>query len=229
MKLRTEIIEEKQNALIVSKKEYPFISLLKNELKRVSISPFYSPFIPKIIKIFHYIFIINESVSLEKINKNKESFFVYIFFGEKNRQIDIKNPPKNIKIITVNGNLLEKNEIDKILWFVFSKSNEINLNLNLSQLVKNKLNPIPELTRNYKKFITKKNLILLSLFSVIMLYFAFIPFLFLSLFLNYQNYLTLKNNSYKDVNNSTLINEISKKLYSIVRPSYLELPSFLII
>ena len=221
MKLRTEIIEEKQNALIVSKKEYPFISLLKNELKRVSISPFYSPFIPKIIKIFHYIFIINESVSLEKINKNKESFFVYIFFGEKNRQIDIKNPPKNIKIITVNGNLLEKNEIDKILWFVFSKSNEINLNLNLSQLVKNKLNPIPELTRNYKKFITKKNLILLSLFSVIMLYFAFIPFLFLSLFLNYQNYLTLKNNSYKDVNNSTLINEISKKLYSIVRPSYL--------
>ncbi len=221
MKLRTEIIEEKQNALIVSKKNYLFISLLKNELKKVSVSPFYSPFIPKIIKIFHYIFIINESISLEKIGNNKENFFVYIFFGKKNRQINIKNPPKNIKIITVNGDLLEKNEIDKILWFAFSKSNEINLNLNLSQLVKNKLNPIPELTHHYKKFITKKNLILLSLFSVIILHLAFIPFLFLSLFLNYQNYLALKKNSFKDINNSSSINEISKKLYSIVRPSYL--------
>jgi len=221
MKLRTEIIEEKQKALIVSKKNYLFISLLKNELKKVSVSPFYSPFIPKIIKIFHYIFIINESISLEKIGNNKESLFVYIFFGGKNRQINIKNPPKNIKIITVNGDLLEKNEIDKILWFAFSKSNEINLNLNLSQLVKNKLNSIPELTHNYKKFITKKNLILLLLFSVIILHLAFIPFLFLSLFLNYQNYLALKKNSFKDINNSSSINEISKKLYSIVRPSYL--------
>lgn len=221
MELRTEIIEEKQNALIVSKKEYPFISLLKNELKRVSVNPFYSPFIPKIVKIFHYIFIINESVSLEKINNHKESFFVYIFFGKKHRQFDIKNPPKNIKIITVNGDLLEKNEIDKILWFVFSKSNEINLNLNLSQLVKKKLNLIPELTYNYKKFITKKNFILLSIFSVIILHLAFIPFLFLSLFLNYQNYLALKKNSFKDINNSSSINDISKKLYLIVRPSYL--------
>lgn len=221
MKLRTEIIEEKQNALIVSKKNYLFISLLKNELKKVSINPFYSPFIPKIIKIFHYIFIINESISLEKISNNKESFFIYIFFGKKNRQINIKNPPKNIKIITVNGDLLEKNEIDRILWFAFSKSNEINLNLNLSQLIKNKLNPIPELTHNYKKFITKKNLILLLLFSIIILHLAFIPFLFLSLFLNYQNYLALKKNSFKDINNSSSINEISKKLYSIVRPSYL--------
>ena len=65
MKLSTEIVEEKQNALIVIKKEYPFISLLKNELKRVSINPFSSPFIPKNIKMFHFVFIIDESVNLE--------------------------------------------------------------------------------------------------------------------------------------------------------------------
>ena len=35
MKLNTEIIEEKQKSLIVSKKDYHFITLLKNELKRV--------------------------------------------------------------------------------------------------------------------------------------------------------------------------------------------------
>jgi hypothetical protein len=221
MRLSTEIVEEKQNALIVSKKEYSFISLLKNELKNVSVSPFYSPFIPKIIKIFHYVFIINESISLEKIRNNKKSFFIYIFFGGGNFQTNIKNPPKNIKIITVNGDLLEKNEIDKILWFALSKSNETILNLNPSQLVKYKFNPIPELTHNYKKFITKKNIILLSLFSVIALHLAFIPFLFLSLFLNYQNYLALKKNTFKEINNSVITNKISKKLYSIVRPSYL--------
>jgi len=221
MKLLTEIVEEKQNALIISKKNYSFISLLKNELKKVSINPFYSPFIPKIIKIFHYVFIVNETPLLEMVNKNKDSFFIYIFFGKKSHHVNLKNPLKNIKIITVNGDRLEKNEIDKILWFVFSKSNEISLNLNLSQIVKNKLNPIPEITHSYKRFITKKNLVLLSLFSIIMLHFAFIPFLFLSLFLNYQNYLALKNNAFKDVNNSASINEISKKLYSIVRPSYL--------
>ncbi len=226
MKLRTEIVEEKQNALIISKKEYSFISLLKNELKRVSINPFSSPFIPKNIKLFKYIFIINESISLEKISDNKESFFIYIFFGKKNPQIHISNPPKNIKIITVNGDRLEKNEIDNVLWFVFSKSNEINFNLNLSQLVKNKLNNYAHINQRSttlwpKKFITKKNLILFPLLSIIFLHFAFIPFLLLSLLLNYQNYLALKKNSPKNVNSTILINKISSRLYSLVRPSYL--------
>ena len=79
MKLSTEIVEEKQNALIISKREYSFISLLKNELTRVSIKPFSSPFIPKAIKMFRYIFIINEAVSTDRANKNKDIIFVYIF------------------------------------------------------------------------------------------------------------------------------------------------------
>ncbi|MEK7109654.1 MAG: hypothetical protein AAB876_00370, partial [Patescibacteria group bacterium] len=103
MDLTTEIVEEKQNALIVSKKEYPFISLLKNELKRVSINPFGSPFIPKNIKMFQYIFIINEAVTVEKVNNNKNSIFIYIFFEKKNHSSNSKNYPKNIKIITING------------------------------------------------------------------------------------------------------------------------------
>lgn len=226
MKLKTEIVEEKQNALIISTKEYSFILLLKNELKRVSINPFSSPFIPKNIKLFKYIFIINESVSLKKINDNKASFFIYIFFGEKNRQIHINNPPKNIKIITVNGDQLEKNEIDNVLWFVFSKSNEINFNLNLSLLEKNKLNNYASINQRLialwsKKFITKKNLVLFPLLSIIILHFAFIPFLLLSLFLNYQNYSALKKNSHKNINSTISINKISNRLYSLVRPSYL--------
>jgi len=84
MDLTTEIVEEKQNALIVSKKEYLFISLLKNELKRVSISPFSSPFVPKNIKMFHYIFIINEVVTIDRVSKNTDSIFIYLFFGKKN-------------------------------------------------------------------------------------------------------------------------------------------------
>lgn len=221
MELKTEIVEEKQNALIVSKEEYPFISLLKNELKKVSINHFSSPFIPKSVKIFHYIFIINEKVSLDRVNKNKSSIFIHIFFGKKNYSTNLKNTPKNIKIITVNGQHLEKDEIDKILWFSLSKSEEISLNLNLSQLVKNKPTFVPNINLNYKKFITKKNLVFFAIFSIIAIHLAFIPFLFLSFFLNYQNYLALKNNSLKNINSSILASEISKKLYLLVRPTYL--------
>jgi hypothetical protein len=220
MELSTEIVEEKQNALIVSIKGYPFITLLKNELKRVSINPFSSPFIPKSIKMFHYIFIINEAVSINQVNKNKNNLFIYIFFGKKNHSNNSKNYPKNIKIITINGPHLEKNEIDKILWFAISKSEETILNLNISQTVKNKLNLLPDLTLNYKKFITKKNLIFFVIFSFITIHIAFIPFLFLSFFSNYRNYIALKKNSLKKISNSSLVNEIPKKLYLIVRPTY---------
>ncbi|MEK9169670.1 MAG: hypothetical protein AAB788_02915, partial [Patescibacteria group bacterium] len=221
MDLTTEIVEEKQNALIVLKKEYPFIFLLKNELKRVSINPFSSPFIPKNIKMFRYIFVVNEVVTMDRVSKNKDIIFIYLFFDKKNHSSNLKNYPKNIKIITVNGSHLEKNEIDKILWFALSKSEETVLNLNLSQLVKKKINFVPDISLSYKKFITKKKLILFAIFSIILIHIAFIPFLFLSFFFNYQNYLALKKNSLKNVNNSLLANDISKKLYSIARPTYL--------
>ncbi len=225
MELKTEIVEEKQNALIVSKKEYPFITLLKNELKRVSINPFSSPFIPKSIKMFHYIFIIDEAISIDRINKNKNSFFIHIFFGKKNHQVVIKDPPQNMKIVNVSGDRLEKNEIDKIFWFAFSKSNEVGLNLNLSQLVKHKASLFPEIRNSYKRFITKKSLIFLLFFLIIFFHLIFIPFLFLSLFLNYQNYLTLKKNPSKNtgflIQTSQNFHFFSKGLYAIVRPSYL--------
>ena len=83
MKLHTEIVEEKQSALIVSKKNHSFITLLKNELKRVSIDYFSSPIIPKAVKMFRYIFIVNETVAIEKIIDNKNIIFVHIFFGKK--------------------------------------------------------------------------------------------------------------------------------------------------
>lgn len=221
MKLSTEIVEEKQNALIVSKKEYSFISLLKSELKRVSISHFSSPFIPKIVKMFQYVFIINETVSTDFARKNKNSIFVYIFLGKKNHSNNSIIYPKNIKVITINGFHIEREEIDKILWFSISKSDETTLSLNLSSLTRNKNTFIPSPHWNYKKFITKKNLILFAIFSIITIHIAFIPFLFLSFFSNYRNYLALKKNSLNNIKNSSLTSDISKKLYSFVRPTYL--------
>ncbi len=222
MKLSTEIIEEKQKSLIVSKKDYHFITILKNELKRVSISPFSSPFIPKNIKMFQYIFVVNENISLEQVDKNKNSIFIHIFFGKKNHSTNTKIFPKNIKIISINGNHLEKNEIDKILWFTLSKSEETVLNLNLSQLIKKRVNFAPDISFGYKKFLTKKNLVYFAILSFIVIHLAFIPFLVLSFFFDYQNYLAIKKNSLEEINNAAVVaNNISKKLYSVVRPTYL--------
>lgn len=221
MKLHTEIVEEKQSALIVSKKNYSFITLLKNELKRVSIDHFSSPIIPKAIRMFRYIFIVNETVTIEKIIDNKNTIFIHIFFGKKNNNINKKNYPKNVKIIKVNGERLEKNEIDQILWFALSKSDETILNLNTSQLIKKKINFVPDISLNYRKFITAKNLIFLAIFSIIFIHVAFIPFLLLSYFFNYKSYLSVKNNSPQKIYNNSKINQLPKNLYSIVRPTYL--------
>ena len=221
MKLHTEIVEEKQSALIVSKKNYPFITLLKNELKRVSIDHFSSPIIPKAIRMFRYIFIVNETVTIEKIIDNKNTIFIHIFFGKKNNLINKKTFPKNVKIIKVNGERLEKNEIDQILWFALSKSDETILNLNTSQLIKKKISFVPDISLNYKKFITAKNLIFLAIFSIIFIHVAFIPFLLLSYFFNYKSYLSVKNNSPHKIYNNSKINQLPKNLYSIVRPTYL--------
>ena len=221
MKLHTEIVEEKQSALIVSKKNYPFITLLKNELKRVSIDHFSSPIIPKAVKMFRYIFIVNETVAIEKIIDNKNTIFIHIFFGKKNNLINKKTFPKNVKIIKVNGERLEKNEIDQILWFALSKSDETILNLNTSQLIKKKISFVPDISLNYRKFITTKNLIFLGIFSIIFIHVAFIPFLLLSYFFNFKGYLAIKNNSPQKICNSSKINELPKNLYSIVRPTYL--------
>ena len=221
MKLHTEIVEEKQSALIVSKKNYPFITLLKNELKRVSIDHFSSPIIPKAVKMFRYIFIVNETVTIEKIIDNKNTIFIHIFFGKKNNLINKKTFPKNVKIIKVNGERLEKNEIDQILWFALSKSDETILNLNTSQLIKKKISFVPDISLNYKKFITAKNLIFLAIFSIIFIHVAFIPLLLLSYFFNYKSYLSVKNNSPHKIYNNSKINQLPKNLYSIVRPTYL--------
>jgi len=221
MKLHTEIVEEKQSALIVSKKNYPFITLLKNELRRVSIDHFSSPIIPKAIRMFRYIFIVNETVAIEKIIDNKNTIFIHIFFGKKNNLINKKTFPKNVKIIKVNGERLEKNEIDQILWFALSKSDETILNLNTSQLIKKKISFVPDISLNYKKFITAKNLIFLAIFSIIFIHVAFIPFLLLSYFFNYKSYLSVKNNSPHKIYNNSKINQLPKNLYSIVRPTYL--------
>lgn len=221
MDLTTEIVEEKQSALIVSKKNHPFITLLKNELKRVSIDHFSSPIIPKAVRMFRYIFIINENIAIQKIIDNKNIIFVHIFFGKKNNFINKKNYPKNVKIIKVNGERLEKNEIDQILWFALSKSDESILNLRISQLIKKKISFVPDISLNYKKFITAKNLIFLAIFSIIFIHFAFIPFLLLSYFFNYKSYLAVKNNSPQKIYSNSKINQLPKNLYSIVRPSYL--------
>ena len=221
MKLHTEIVEEKQSALIVSKKNHSFITLLKNELKRVSIDYFSSPIIPKAVKMFRYIFIVNETVAIEKIIDNKNTIFIHIFFGKKNNLINKKTFPKNVKIIKVNGERLEKNEIDQILWFALSKSDETILNLNTSQLIKKKISFVPDISLNYKKFITAKNLIFLTIFSIIFIHIAFIPFLLLSYFFNYKSYLSVKNNSPQKIYNNSKINQLPKNLYSIVRPTYL--------
>jgi hypothetical protein len=225
MELMTEIVDEKQKALIISKKNYSFIDILRNEFKKVSIDFFYSPYLPHSIKQFNYLFIINGHVSLNELTKNKNSRFVYIFLNKKKLEIDKKSYPENIKIITVNSEFLEKKDIDKILWFAFSKTKETYLKLTVFKMKKTEIAPFPKITINLKKLLTKKNSFLFLLSSILLIHLAFIPFLFTSIFFNYQSYLSLKKEEYQNSQNLIYLGHsfysFSKKLYAFVRPSYL--------
>ncbi|MCS6956794.1 MAG: hypothetical protein NZM02_03060, partial [Patescibacteria group bacterium] len=98
MKLKTEIVFENQKALIISKKNYPFIEILKSHLKNYSIDSYFSSEKPKSFKIFNYVFIIDENIDLYKIEKYPDIKYVFIFIKKDPSSYFLRNKKNNLKI-----------------------------------------------------------------------------------------------------------------------------------
>lgn len=224
MKLETEIIEEKQKALVVSKTNYGFIDFLKNHLKKFSVEPFFSSMLPKLYTRFDYFYIIDTEILLNKIQENIDKKFIFIFLQKNKPSYSLlKSHLKNIKIIEVDDYDLRKEEIDKILWFSFSKTTE--KLLKIGRVTKNLRLQDKKIKINIKKHFTKKNLIYFTLLFFILVHLFFIPFIMTSSFFLYKGYFDLKKKNYvklgQDVSVGNSLNKFGEKLYSIVRPSYL--------
>jgi len=225
MKLKTEIIEEKQKALIISKTSLRFIRELKDQLKKNSVTAFFSPHPPKDLSIFDYCFFINEPKLLHTLKPHLKKKYVFIFL--KNNKTQHVSQSKSVKIVNCEGENLSPGDLDKILWFAFSETEEGSLNL-ISFY-----NKKPKKTIKNKNFIWEKinryltpRFFIFSAFSIILtIYLSFIPPLSLSSYYSYISYRELKNNNI-DKTRQTLSSagnylKIAKKLYSFSRPVFL--------
>lgn len=231
MKLKTEVKNVKQKILIVDKNLTPFLNNLKSEFKKYDIEIFTSPKMPEDLTLFDYCFFVNEFYPLEKLNNIEYKKIIFIFLNKK-KQIEKYVPNieqqafKNIKIINISGdeNFI-KSSMEKILWFSFSKSNEIFLNLN-QLLVKKTVTPSYSLLKKFLSLARHKKFLLNFIILFIVLYhLIFIPPLISSSFFFYQAAKNIKENKIERSIEYNKLGQfflpISKKLYSFCRPTFL--------
>lgn len=195
MNLQIETIEEKQKVLIVSKKNYSVVDVIKTELKKYGAEVFFSSKKTKSSTEFNYVFLIEKKSTGYKITINH-------------------------KTVNLNGDCLRKEDVDKILWFSFSKTKEPILNLVLPSLKKTS-------TDKLKFFFSfsKKQSIFLFICFIFFLHLMFVPPLVISLYYTYRAASSLKTEQFKKVNDYLFFSypllNLSKKLYSFSRPTYL--------
>jgi len=224
MPLLTEVLEEKQKVLIVSKKSYRFLDYFKKCLKKYAVDIFISPSSPGNFHIFDYCFFIDEVPSLAKLKKS-QTYFIFFLLNKKNLSSSLLKELKKYKVIKVNSEDLKTQEVDRILWFIFSQTQEKTLKIETSFPRLKKIKTLNSLQLKIKQLSTKKNLIIFSLLVVLFLHFLFIPFLLTSSFFTYLSFQALKKeqveSSQSSLNKATTFHLTTKKLYSFSRPSLL--------
>lgn len=222
MSLLVETVDEKEKVLIISKSHFSFIPILKKELIDRGCEVFFSSQAPKALSQFTHCFFINQEIKSKISARNN----VLIFINKQRwaEEIRKKNYPSQ-KIININGNLLNQDHIDRILWFTFAASNEKYLSFSASSTPKN--NTIPQFSSFHVRlllFFTPKKIVLSILGIIIMIHLLFLPFLLISYFYTYQSYRYLTNESYRESRNNIQKGKIwfylSKNLYSLVKPTY---------
>ncbi len=226
MDLKVETQDLKQSALIVSKKRYPFIDVLKKTLGKFSTTVYLSPKAPKKISQFDYCFFINEAKPppVEDFRKVKKAVFIYI--KESKKAASLTNLSlNNVKVIDINNDTISEDIIDKILWFVFSKAKEpfLKLYVPLSQnkITKKSINQVVDIRRIF----SGKTLIAILIALIIIFHTFFIIPLSLTSYFSYQAYLTLKkeqvDQTKKNLFWQTTFLGITKKSYQLCRPTWL--------
>lgn len=224
MKLETVQIDEKQKIIIISKKHYAFIDLLKSELKKYNASIFLSPASPKEKHKFDYCFFINQTVNVNKYTSKQK--LIFIFLNQKQGiQNILKKEKDNVKVIEIKGDDVTKKDIDKILWFTLLKNKEQFLFLTVRKKRKDKL----AISKQKKFNIFPKITVKRAIFSLIFLFFIshilFLLPLSLSSYFFYQSAIALKGENvqktkqYLKFGNNSLL--LTKKLYSFSRPTLL--------
>lgn len=224
--LITEIENKKQRILIIDRRKSNLGNLIKNKLSKYDSDIYYATTEPREIIDFSYIFLINGTPGREFIQKNKNRKIVYIFVDNKKVADNLSNwvnkhETKNVKVLNIISDNISDDELEKILWFSFSKSHEVYLNLQYIENKKVKVNR--ELSPS--SFFTKKKIIVLLSAFITVYYLLIFPFMALSSYLIYKSLNELENEriitSQKLLSYAQISNSISKNIYKVSRPGYL--------
>ena len=239
MKLRTEIASSRQKILLIAQHNSRFLQLLKSEIAKFDISIFISPDTPENLSIYSAVFFIDEApLHLpEFVSLNPSQKFIFLLFHKTkeaqaiSRYID-ENRVKHLKVISLEtAPSFLKDDIDSILWFAFSRSQETFLHIFHPKLTSSKktIQPRKVAKMTFKQLIatlTKpKTLITYSFIGLAILHVLFIPPLILASFLNVWagHALMAKNvpqsQTYATAAASSL--DIGQSLYVFSRPTLL--------
>lgn len=227
MRIVSESSEKKQHALIVDRKSTLLSHLLKEELKKFNNEVYIASQTPLAFEKFNYIFFINDKSALNRLEFNPQQKVVFIFINQKQvAQALFKKAERqrtDVKIISCQYQDLTKQELERVLWFSFSKSNEKFLNIEGLKRTDKKSEQKSK-SFDWSQFITRRRVItaLISLFIIAHL--LTFPFLAASSYLYYQSAAELKKNRLEQgeslLASADLFFAISKTLYQPVRPTY---------
>lgn len=206
MTWRTEIIDRKITILLVGDKKNSFIFTFRKYLLQ---------FNPQI-----------NLYLLEKTPKEYQNFnYIFKFIGEKIIFFDPKNERKKTITFT-HGNILDKKNFEKILWFCFSSSkiNQLKIFL-LKKKILRKESLSRQLIKQLSEVVKKK--FILIVFCLLFLFFtSFLYPLLISYFFYYSE---AKQNLFRKIEQKGATDYlkkadnyllVSKKLYSYPRPIF---------
>lgn len=225
MKLTTEIVEEKQKAIIISAKKFRFVELIKKKLTGHSVEPYFSSSVPPIFKLFRYCFLVNEKIPLGQIKSLPQSIFILIYINKKPPAELVRTTVKNLKVIFADEKRLTEDDVEKILWFALSKTKESFLRLHHFEIKNDSPKVWKSIREKYTRFLTRKNIVITAVLLFISFHLIFLPFILFSAFHTILVYDNFKKGNYPEVSRLIFQGEVfqnaSEKLYSLVRPSYL--------
>lgn len=243
MRFKTELVETKQRILIVDKKISHITTLLKQKFSFYDAEIFISTKIPPFITHFDLCFFVDTICSFQLFSSGKKLIFIFIDIQPRIKSFisHIKSSPHtNYKIIIVKGdNEFAKQNLDSILWFSLSQTNERVLTLRepFDKKVTQKIQVHSVHHEPYVMKITRilflKKTIVFSLMSIFLLWhLAFIPPLCIGSYYNYRSFQSLKVTQFQTtrtfLSQGSRFVRLTKKLYALSRPTYLVLSLALI-